>query len=53
MRKIKTLYKIDWKVFTIDPIVNLSNNTTYTVTIPAGLLKDSAGNVFGEYTLPG
>ena len=42
---------ISGKVLTIDPISNLNPNTRYTVYLPAGAVKDAAGNAMAkEYT---
>ncbi|MGD8190220.1 Ig-like domain-containing protein [Brevibacillus ginsengisoli] len=35
----------------LDPTVDLDPNTSYTVTVPAGLVKDASGNPNGQTTL--
>ncbi|MEW6183577.1 MAG: Ig-like domain-containing protein [Bacillota bacterium] len=42
---------INGNILTIDPVANLSYKTTYTVTVPAGAVKDMAGNALAaDYT---
>lgn len=40
-------------VMTINPTVNLLDNTRYAVTMPAGVIKDQAGNNFAGITNTG
>lgn len=42
--KIATVNQVVGSELTIDPVLALSGSTTYTVSIPAGAVKDEAGN---------
>jgi YD repeat-containing protein len=41
---VNTTYSIAGKVLTINPVVSLNHSTAYAVYIPAGSVKDTAGN---------
>lgn len=48
---IPIITNINGKTLTIDPVSNLTANTTYTVTIPAGAVKDLLNNALRiDYT---
>ena len=46
----RTEVTIDGKVLTINPILGLANFVAYTLTIPAGVITDLAGNPNAEFT---
>ncbi|ACX53231.1 peptidase C11 clostripain (plasmid) [Ammonifex degensii KC4] len=50
-RKVSIRKKLAGTVFTIDPVKNLSYGTTYTLVLPAGAVKDGAGNLSEEFVL--
>jgi len=45
---VAAIYTINGNVLSIDPVDNLSNDLTYTVTIPAGSVRDNAGNALSS-----
>ena len=54
---VTSAININGNVLSIDPVLNLGNNTTYTVTIPDDAITDPSGNAlaahtFGFSTLP-
>ncbi|MQL51096.1 hypothetical protein GFC01_02200 [Desulfofundulus thermobenzoicus] len=41
---VNAVYSLSGSILTIDPVANLNNSVSYTVYLPAGAVKDRAGN---------
>jgi hypothetical protein len=47
---IESVISLNGNVLTIDPVANLANDTTYTVTIPADSIRNAAGVSLDAYS---